>query len=143
MGGQGGPKPANRPPAHASRSQIATLDLGRASYVSYGVKYIGLVSLTPAHASQAHITNLDLGRAPYVSYGVKYVGLVSLAPAHAVNLKFLRGAPFFQNGLQSKTGCGVCFDIGSQHLGCLGQNTSPHAQGCDLSRTVSHLINHT
>ena len=27
-------------------------------------------------------------------------------------------------------------------LGCWGQNTSPHAQGCGLSWTVSHIINH-
>ena len=30
----------------------------------------------------------------------------------------------FQNGLQAKSGFEMCFDIGSQHLGCWGQNTS-------------------
>ena len=43
-------------------------------------------------------------------------------------------APLFgQNGLQAKSGFEMCFDIGSQHLGCWGQNTPPYAQGCDLS----------
>ena len=32
----------------------------------------------------------------------------------------------------------MCFDIWSRHLGCWGQNTSPHAQGCDLSWTLTH-----
>ena len=41
-----------------------------------------------------------------------------------VNLKFLHHAPFFQNGLQAKSGFKMCFGIGSQHLGCWGQNTS-------------------
>ena len=39
--------------------------------------------------------------------------------------------PFFHNG--AKSGFEMWFDIGSQHLGCWGQNTSPHAHGCDLS----------
>ena len=26
--------------------------------------------------------------------------------------------PYFQNGLQAKTGFEMCFDIGSQHVGC-------------------------
>ena len=47
------------------------------------------------------------------------------------NLKFLLRASFLQNG--AKSGFEMCFDIGSQHLGCWGQNTSPYAQGCDLS----------
>ena len=46
-------------------------------------------------------------------------------------------APVFQkkiqNGLQAKSGFEMCFDIGSRHLRCWGQNTSPYAQGCDLS----------
>ena len=42
-------------------------------------------------------------------------------------------ASFFQNGLQAKAGFEMCFDIGSRHFGCRGQNTSPYAQGCDLS----------
>ena len=45
-----------------------------------------------------------------------------------------------QNG--AKSGFEMCFDIGSRHIGCWGQNTSPYAQGCDLSWTVSHIINH-
>ena len=51
------------------------LDLSRAPYVLYGVKYIDLVSLASAQASDPH---LDLSRAPYVLYGVKYIDLVSL-----------------------------------------------------------------
>ena len=38
-----------------------------------------------------------------------------------------------QNGLQATSGFEMWFDIGSQHLWCWGQNTSPYAQGCDLS----------
>ena len=41
-----------------------------------------------------------------------------------VNLNFLHNAPFFQNGLQAKSGFEMCFDIGSRHLGCWGQHTS-------------------
>ena len=37
----------------------------------------------------------------------------------------------FQNG--AKSGFEMCFDIGSRHLGCWGQNTVPYAQGCYLS----------
>ena len=37
-------------------------------------------------------------------------------------LAFYIRAPFFQNG--AKSGFEMCFDIGSQHLGCWGQNTS-------------------
>ena len=44
--------------------------------------------------------------------------------ARPVNPKFLNRAPFFQNGLQAKSGFEMCFDIGSRHLGCWGQNTS-------------------
>ena len=40
---------------------------------------------------------------------------------------------FFKNGLETKSGFEMCFDIGSRYLGCWGQNTSPYAQGCDLS----------
>ena len=39
--------------------------------------------------------------------------------------------PFFSKW--RKSGFEMCFDIGSQHHGCWGQNTSPYAQGCDLS----------
>ena len=48
------------------------LDLGRASYVLYGVKYIGLVSVAQKMlpASDSHF---DFGRASYVLYGVKYM----------------------------------------------------------------------
>ena len=52
------------------------LDLIRAPYVLYGVKYIDPVSLQLPNTSASH---LDLGRAPYVLYGVKYIDLVSLA----------------------------------------------------------------
>ena len=45
-------------------------------------------------------------------------------PARPANLKFLHYASFFQNGLQAKSGIGMCFDIGSGHRGCWGQNTS-------------------
>ena len=62
-------------------------------------------------------------RAPYVLYGVKYIDLVSLGKKGAlckilvgsvyslrpVNLKFLHNAPFFQNGLQAKSGFDMCF----------------------------------
>ena len=75
---------------------------------------------------------LDLSLAPYGLYGVKYIDLVSLGAARPVNLKFYH-RPFVSKFLQAKSGFGMCFDIGSQHLGCPGQNTSPHAQGCDLS----------
>ena len=37
-----------------SKSHIAPLDLGRAPYVSYGVKYIDLVSLVAAKARPSH-----------------------------------------------------------------------------------------
>ena len=49
-----------------------------------------------------------------------YGGMVQAA--RPVNLNNLRHAPFFQNG--AKSGFEMCFDIGSQHLGCWGQNTS-------------------
>ena len=39
----------------------------------------------------------------------------------------------FKNGAKAKSGLKMCFDIGSLHLGCWGQNTPPYAQGCDLS----------
>ena len=38
-----------------------------------------------------------------------------------VNLSILHHAPFCQNG--AKSGFEMCFDIGSRHLGCWGQNT--------------------
>ena len=40
---------------------------------------------------------------------------------------------FFKMACTQKSGFEMCFDIGSQHLGCRGQNTSPYAQGCGLS----------
>ena len=80
------------PRAPAINSTIAKasgshLDLIRAPYGLYGVKYIDLVSLRRnigggrpvLQASGAH---LDLGRAPYGLYGVKYIDLVSLAPRY-------------------------------------------------------------
>ena len=39
--------------------------------------------------------------------------------------------PFCFTG--AKSGFEMCFGIRSQHLGRWGQNTPPHAQGCDLS----------
>ena len=59
-------------------------------------------------------------------------------PAHVPSISnsysnSLHNAPCFQNGLQAKPGFEMCFDIGSRHLGCWGQNTSPYAQSCDLS----------
>ena len=36
----------------------------------------------------------------------------------------LASRPFMQNGLQAESGFEVCFDVGSQHLGCWGQTTS-------------------
>ena len=55
-------------------------------------------------------------------------GLVGQRPTPAQNnswpvfLKSEHRSPFFQNG--AKSGFEMCFDIGSQHLGCWGQNTS-------------------
>ena len=43
--------------------------------------------------------------------------------------KFKIAPPFFQNG--AKSGFEMCF--GPSTSGCWGQNTSPYAQGCDLS----------
>ena len=64
----------------------ARLDLSRAPYALYGVKYIELVSLAPRQAdcdylSAVNDSHLDLCRAPcyYVLYAVKYIALVSLA----------------------------------------------------------------
>jgi hypothetical protein len=51
----------------------------------------------------------------------------------------LHRTPFFHNGVQAKSEFEMCFDIGSKHW---GQNTSPYAQGCDLSWTVPHIIYH-
>ena len=48
-------------------SQVLHLDLGRAPYVLYGVKYIGLVSL----ALFWHVIPKNLHHASHVGYGVK------------------------------------------------------------------------
>ena len=53
------------------------LDLHHAPYNLYGVKYIGLVSLSPKQPGFGQ-PNLDLSCAPYVLYGVKYIDPVSL-----------------------------------------------------------------
>ena len=53
-----------------------------------------------------------------------------------------RPVNYSSNIAPAKSGFEMCFDIGSQHVGCWGQNTPPHAQGCDLSWTVSHIIYH-
>ena len=50
------------------------LDLNRAPYCLYGVKYIDPVP--PAHLACG--SHLDLGRALYCVHGVKYIDLVSL-----------------------------------------------------------------
>ena len=42
--------------------------------------------------------------------------------AHSPISNILHRAPFFQNG--AKSGFEMCFDIGSRHHGCWGQNTS-------------------
>ena len=79
------------------------------------------------------ISNIDLIRAPCVLYGVKYIDLVSLWQKGArcesasnyhwpVDLNFLQHAPFFKMAQNPDLRC--VFDIGSQHLGCWGQNTS-------------------
>ena len=62
------------------------LDLSRAPYALYGVKYIDLVSplvklcelMRRRAGLQASDPHLDLIRAPYVLYGVKYIDSVSL-----------------------------------------------------------------
>ena len=60
------------------RASDSYLDLDHAPYAWYGVKYIGLVSLS-LKKHEARGSHLDLGRAPYALYGVKYIGLVSLS----------------------------------------------------------------
>ena len=60
--------------------------------------------------------------------------VVHFAERRARQSQSLISRPLFcQNGLQAKPGFEMCFDIGSRHLGCWGQNTPPYAQGCDLS----------
>ena len=54
-----------------------------------------------------------------------------------------RHAPLFQNG--AKSGFEMCFDTGSQHLGCWGQNTS-RIQDKDIYATLrlqATMLNHT
>ena len=62
--------------------------------------------------------------------------------AGPVNLKCLRNAPFFQNGLQAKSGLEMCFDIGSRHLACWGQSRikkfTPHCV-CRPSHAGVHM----
>ena len=48
-------------------------------------------------------SHLGLGRAPYGLYGVKYIELVSLRH-HGRSNSNLHGLPFFQTGLQAKSG---------------------------------------
>ena len=52
-------------------------DLGYVPFVSYGVKYIDLVSLGAKYRGAGSPTasgpHLDLSRAPYVLYGVEYI----------------------------------------------------------------------
>ena len=70
-----------RPLAGSKLASASHLDLSRAPYVLYGVKYIDLVSLgeiTGCRLPLASASHLDLSRAPYVLYGFKYIDLVSL-----------------------------------------------------------------
>ena len=59
-------------------------------------------------------------------YTTKMEGLVErlldTEQTEASQSKMLRSHPFFFNG--AKSGFEMCFDIGSRHLGCWGQNTS-------------------
>ena len=71
----------------------------------------------------------QLGTCTVQAEGTTCLPGTTASPEH----KFFHRAPFFQNGLQAKSGFEMCFDIGSRHLRCWGQNTSPHAHGCDLS----------
>ena len=50
--------------------QFKHLDLSRAPYVLYGVKYIDLVSLTPDHGPSISIYLTWVVR-PYVGYNIK------------------------------------------------------------------------
>ena len=71
--------------------------------------------------------------------------LVAFAVGPSISKIITSRPPFFFKRAQ-RSGFETCFDIGSQHLGCRGQNTSPYAQGCDLSRTItsyeSYMIGH-
>ena len=68
---------------HVGGASGAHIDFGRAPYLLYGVKYIGLVSLRcpfQAHRSSSSDSHIDLSCAPYVLQPFKYIDLVSLAP---------------------------------------------------------------
>ena len=76
-----------------------------------------VASLVPAIiymcAGPSNLKLLDLSRAPYVLYGVEYIDLVSLDGAQPVKshiLILVHRAPFFENGLQAKSGFEMCFD---------------------------------
>ena len=66
------------------------LDLSRAPYVLYGVKYIDPATLcvfaghgfdsTRNRVADCAQVCLDLNRAPCIVYGVEYISLVSLVP---------------------------------------------------------------
>ena len=47
----------------------------------------------------------------------------------------LTSLTFFQHSLQAKSGFEMCFDIGSQHLGCWGQST-PRIQNKEVYATL-------
>ena len=99
------------------------LDLSRAPYVLYGVKYIDLVSLG-ANASDPH---LDLGRAPYVLYGVKYIDPVS--PKHhspPISNSYI-APPFFFNGPNLDLGCVLISDPGTLGTGAKIRLHTPNA----------------
>ena len=51
----------------------------------------------------------DLVVRPMLCNGVKYIGLVSLEHPKAGQCQILHRAPFVQNGLHAKSGCGMCF----------------------------------
>ena len=73
----------------------ANLDLIRAPYALYGVKYTDLVSLTPFQVCARRMAeaNLDLIRVPYALYGVKYTDLVSLTAFQVCARRMARYGP--------------------------------------------------
>ena len=76
------------------------LDLGRAPYALYGVKYIDLVSpvvklcelMRRRAVLQASDPHLDLGRALYGLYGARYIDPVSIAPFSGIVFDHIRAA---------------------------------------------------
>ena len=120
-------------------ANLKLLDLGRAPYVLYGVKYIDLVSLavftrryyevaTAKRMSQSTTNyNLDLGRAPYVLYGVKYIELVSLELATACQSQTLTPRPFFFFKMACKQNLDLRCVLGPSTLGAKTHLYTPTA----------------